>query len=141
MVLPAGVNKATGMEFALRKLGLSPHEVIGVGDSENDFSFLECSECSATVANAVPSIRKLAEIVTKGENGAGLAELIDELIDNDLGRMQGPIQKRMVPIGQRADGSLVRDGALGCPGGPDGLCQGRDQRLPAALRGDVDVRS
>jgi HAD superfamily hydrolase (TIGR01484 family) len=48
MVLPAGVNKATGMEYALRKLGLSPHEVIGVGDAENDFSFLECSECSVS---------------------------------------------------------------------------------------------
>jgi HAD superfamily hydrolase (TIGR01484 family) len=107
MALPPGVNKATGMKYALRKLGLSPHEVIGVGDAENDCSFLESSECSATVANAIPSIRKLAEIVTKGENGAGLAELIDELIANDLGRMQGQIQKRLVPIGRRADGSLV----------------------------------
>lgn len=34
MVLPAGVNKATGMEFALRKLGLSAHEVIAVGDAK-----------------------------------------------------------------------------------------------------------
>lgn len=107
MVLPAGVNKATGMEFALRKLGLSAHEVIAVGDAENDCSFLERSECSATVANGIPSIRKLVDIVTKGENGAGLEELIDELIANDLGRMQGPTQKRQVPIGRRADGSLV----------------------------------
>lgn len=107
MVLPAGVNKATGMEFALRKLGLSAHEVIAVGDAENDCSFMERSECAATVANGIPSIRKIADIVTKSENGAGLAELIDELIANDLGRMQGPIQKRLVPIGQRADGSLV----------------------------------
>lgn len=107
MVLPAGINKATGMDYVLRKLGLSPHEVVGVGDSENDHSFLERSECAATVANAVPSIRKLADIVTKGENGAGLTELIDELIASDLSRMQGQIQKRQVPIGRRADGSLV----------------------------------
>ncbi len=107
MVLPAGVNKATGMEFALRKLGLSAHEVIAVGDAENDCSFLERSECAATVANGIPSIRKLADIVTKGENGAGLVELLDELIANDLDRMQGPAQKRLVPIGRRADGSLV----------------------------------
>lgn len=107
MVLPTGVNKATGMEFALRKLGLSAHEVIGVGDSENDCSFLERSECSATVANALPSIRKLADIVTKGENGLGLAELIDELIANDLVRMQGLIRKRQVSIGRRSDGELV----------------------------------
>jgi hypothetical protein len=26
MILPAGVNKASGMDHALRKLGLSPHE-------------------------------------------------------------------------------------------------------------------
>jgi HAD superfamily hydrolase (TIGR01484 family) len=79
MVLPAGVNKATGMEFALRKLGLSAHEVIAVGDAENDYSFMERSECAATVANGVPSIRKIADFVTKSENGAGLTELIDEL--------------------------------------------------------------
>lgn len=107
MVLPAGVNKATGMDFALRKLGLSPHEVIAVGDAENDCSFLERSECSATVANAVPSIRNLVDIVTKGENGAGLAELIDELIADDLSCMQGRIHKRLIPIGRRADGDLV----------------------------------
>jgi hypothetical protein len=34
-------------------------------------------------------------------------ELLDELIANDLDRMQGPAQKRLVPIGRRADGSLV----------------------------------
>src|SRR5690606_18773180 len=89
MVLPAGVNKASGLEFALRKLGLSAHEVVAVGDSENDSSFLERSECAATVANGVPSIRKLADIVTRAENGAGLAELIDELIETDLARIQG----------------------------------------------------
>ena len=107
MVLPAGVNKATGMDVALRKLGLSKHAVVGVGDSENDFSFLDRSECAATLANGVPSIRKLANIVTKGENGAGLAELIDDLIASDLSRMHGQIQKHLVPIGRRADGRLV----------------------------------
>jgi HAD superfamily hydrolase (TIGR01484 family) len=32
MVLPTGINKATGLEYALRKLGLSLHEVVGIGD-------------------------------------------------------------------------------------------------------------
>lgn len=107
MVLPAGINKATGMDYVLRKLGLSPHEVVGVGDSENDHSFLERSECAATVANAVPSIHKLAAIVAKNENGAGLAELIDELIATDLDHLHGRIEKHLVAIGRRADGSTV----------------------------------
>jgi hydroxymethylpyrimidine pyrophosphatase-like HAD family hydrolase len=107
MVLPAGVTKATGMNCALRKLGLSPHEVVGIGDSENDHSFLERSECAATVANAVPSIRDLAAIITKGENGAGLAELIDELVATDLCRMHGRIPQNLVSIGRRANGTPV----------------------------------
>src|SRR5262245_54169832 len=34
MVLPAGVNKASGLTAALQELELSPHEVVGVGDAE-----------------------------------------------------------------------------------------------------------
>ena len=40
MVLPSGVNKATGLAAALSELGLSPHNVVGVGDAENDHAFL-----------------------------------------------------------------------------------------------------
>ena len=41
MILPSGVNKATGLAAALEELGLSPHNVVGVGDAENDHAFLE----------------------------------------------------------------------------------------------------
>jgi hypothetical protein len=107
MVLPAGINKATGMDHALRRLGLSRHEVVGIGDSENDHSFLERSECAATVANAVPSILQAASLVTKGTNGDGFAELVDELIDTDLSRMQGQLPQHQFVIGRREDGTDV----------------------------------
>jgi hydroxymethylpyrimidine pyrophosphatase-like HAD family hydrolase len=107
MVLPPGVNKASGMVHALRRLGLSPHEVVGVGDSENDHSFLSLSECAATVANAVPSIRKLASLTTQAENGAGLAELIEELIANDLANLEGRIAKNVVVIGRSDEAASI----------------------------------
>ena len=107
MVLPAGVNKTTGLDYALRKLGLSFHETVGVGDAENDHSFLERCECAVAVANAVPSIRRLAAFVTQGEAGQGVAELIDELIANDLSRMQGKLPQNRIAIGLRADGSAA----------------------------------
>ncbi len=107
MVLPAGVNKATGMDFALRKMGLSLHEVVSVGDSENDHSLFEASECAVAVANAVPSIRAAAAWVTRGENGHGVAELIDELIHDDLCRVYGQLTKHLIPIGLREDGTEV----------------------------------
>ena len=106
MVLPPGVNKATGLDYALRKLGLSFHEAVGIGDGENDHSFLERCECAVAVANAAPSIRDMAAFVTQGQDGQGVAELIDELIADDLSRLQDELPQRIV-IGSRMDGELV----------------------------------
>jgi hypothetical protein len=108
MILPTGINKATGLDYALRKLGLSFHEVVGIGDGENDQSFLERCECAAAVANAVPSIRQLATFVTEGEAGLGVAELIEELIANDLARFEGELKQHFITIGSHADGGEVR---------------------------------
>ena len=107
MVLPAGVNKASGMDYVLRKAGLSRHEVVGIGDSENDHSFLNRSECSVAVANAVPSIQQRASLVTQKPNGEGLAELIDELLENDLCRTHTKLTRNRLLIGCRDDGSEV----------------------------------
>src|SRR5205814_5311472 len=58
MVLPSGVNKATGLAAALKELGLSGHDIIGVGDAENDHAFLEHCEFSVAVSNALDSVKK-----------------------------------------------------------------------------------
>ena len=108
MVLPAGVNKATGLEYALRKLGLSRHEVVGVGDAENDHSFLAHCECAVAVANAIPAIQEAAAFVTVAENGKGVIELIDELIAEDLRRMEGKLQQNLILLGTRSDGTEVQ---------------------------------
>jgi hypothetical protein len=108
MVLPPGINKASGLKFALHKLGLSQHEAVAIGDAENDHSFLRYCECGVAVANAVASLKDSAEFVTRGANGDGVAELIDELIANDLERMEGNIERHLVLLGERSDGTEVR---------------------------------
>jgi len=108
MALPPGVNKGSGLQVALRKLGLSQHEAVAIGDAENDHSLLECSECGVAVANAVPSLKERAAFVTKGANGSGVAELIDELVANDLRRMEGRLEQHLLLIGKRGDGTAVR---------------------------------
>jgi hypothetical protein len=107
MVLPPGIDKATGLGYALRKLGLSFHEVVGIGDAENDHSFLERCECSVAVANASPSIVQLADFVTRGKAGQGVAELVEELIADDLFRMQGRLERNLISIGMEANGTEV----------------------------------
>jgi hydroxymethylpyrimidine pyrophosphatase-like HAD family hydrolase len=72
-VLPAGVSKASGLEAALALLKLSPHNVVGIGDAENDHSFLRYCGCAVAVANALPLLKESADFVTDEPRGAGVA--------------------------------------------------------------------
>lgn len=84
MVLPSGVNKATGLGHALRELGLAAESTVGVGDAENDHAFLSACGCGVAVANALPSLKSHARVVTRGSQGAGVLEVIGELLANDF---------------------------------------------------------
>jgi hypothetical protein len=80
MVLPAGVDKASGLRAALARLGISPAEVVGVGDAENDFGFLGLCGCSAAVNNALAALKEQVMCVTRGSRGAGVEELIQKMM-------------------------------------------------------------
>ena len=89
MVLPTGVNKATGLKAALPLLGLAPDEVVGVGDAENDHAFLELCGCQVAVQNALSALKKHACYVTPSTHGAGVAELIDRWLTSGLDDLVG----------------------------------------------------
>ena len=123
MVLPAGINKATGLTAALESLGLSAHEVAAVGDAENDHALLDVSEFSVAVANAVPALKEHADWVTRGANGAGVGELIEELAANDLEPREAARQRRTLLLGTREGDQEVRLSPRGpniLIGGPSG---------------------
>src|SRR5436189_1226111 len=101
MILPSGVNKATGLKVALTELGLSPHNVAGIGDAENDHAFLALCECSAAVADALPTLKKTADLVTAGTSDRGVIELIDELVRDDLASRQSVLTRHQVLLGRR----------------------------------------
>jgi hydroxymethylpyrimidine pyrophosphatase-like HAD family hydrolase len=84
MVLPSGVNKRTGLVAALCELGLSPRNAVGIGDAENDHAFLNLCECSIAVANALPLLKEQADVVLRAANGAGVTEVAEKLVSNDL---------------------------------------------------------
>jgi hydroxymethylpyrimidine pyrophosphatase-like HAD family hydrolase len=108
MVLPAGVNKATGLAAALEPLELSCHNVVGIGDAENDHAFMSLCECSAAVANALPAVRDHADFVTPGDHGAGVAQLIDELLANDLRDREPRLARHHILLGRDGDGREIR---------------------------------
>ena len=84
MVLPSGVNKATGLKKVLKRLEISPHHVVGVGDAENDHAFLESCAVAVAVANALPALQDRCDVVTQRDHGGGVVELIDRMLADDL---------------------------------------------------------
>jgi HAD superfamily hydrolase (TIGR01484 family) len=101
MVLPAGVNKASGLRSALQELGLSFHNVIGIGDAENDHAFLSFCECNVVVANALPSLKQNADWVTNGDHGSGVVELINQVLENDLRYLDERLGRHHLLLGKR----------------------------------------
>ncbi|HET7874394.1 MAG TPA: HAD hydrolase family protein [Methylomirabilota bacterium] len=76
MLLPSGVSKGTGVRRVLGFLGLSFHDVLGLGDAENDLEFFEACGWSGCPADAVEAIRTRADWVFPGADGQAVAAAI-----------------------------------------------------------------
>ena len=105
MVLPSGVNKSTGLDVAFEELGLSRHNVVGVGDAENDHAFLSCCECAVAVDNALQTLKQRADLVTDADRGDGVRELIEHLIENDLADLEPKLARHNILLGRRVSDS------------------------------------
>ncbi|MGV6394096.1 HAD-IIB family hydrolase [Pseudomonas caspiana] len=105
MILPPGVNKASGLAAALRTLGICELNVVGVGDAENDHSFLSICGCSAAVSNAIDSIKASADICLSVDHGRGVCELVDMLLEKDATLV--PIERIGLELGQTIDARKV----------------------------------
>jgi hydroxymethylpyrimidine pyrophosphatase-like HAD family hydrolase len=83
MTLPVGVDKSTGFRAVLAELGLASASVVGFGDAENDLAFLSLCGFSVAVANAIPSLKERVHLVTSGEDGAGVVEVLQKLLTTE----------------------------------------------------------
>lgn len=108
MVVPAGVNKATGLQMALAELGLSLHNTVAVGDAENDHAFLSSCECGVAVSDALSALKERADMVTVGGYGAGVVELIDSMIAGDLQEAAPQLARHDILLGKGSGDSDVR---------------------------------
>ena len=113
MVLPSGVSKETGLRAALRRLGVSPHNTVGVGDAENDHAFLRSTGFAVAVANAVPALAEAADLVTRAPNGAGVRELIDGPLRLDLEEYRPHLLERTIELGVDDRGEPVTYPVIG----------------------------
>lgn len=101
MLLPAGISKETGVRRALEHLGLSFHDVLAIGDAENDLALFAACGWSACPSDAVEMVRARVDFVLPGRDGQAVAAAIAGPIRE--GRLAGePSAQRRIPLGWAA---------------------------------------
>jgi hydroxymethylpyrimidine pyrophosphatase-like HAD family hydrolase len=100
LILPPGIDKASGMNEALRELGVSRHNLVAIGNAENDLPLLASAEHAVVVSNAAESVKRAADRVTRGEYCDGFLELARDLIATDLA---SSVPRRRVVLGKGED--------------------------------------
>ena len=87
MLLPAGVSKGRGAERIFQTLGLSFHDVMGLGDAENDLDLFRACGWTGCPGDAVDALKEQADWVFPGEDGQAIASAIT-----------GPILQGLLPV-------------------------------------------
>jgi Cof subfamily protein (haloacid dehalogenase superfamily) len=76
-LLPEGISKGAALPVLAGMLGISPEQVVAVGDNLNDLTMLQTAGLGVAVANAHPDLKAVAgHVVCSCEQGA-VAEVID----------------------------------------------------------------
>jgi hydroxymethylpyrimidine pyrophosphatase-like HAD family hydrolase len=85
MALPQAVSKATGLQAMLTALRCSPHNMLAIGDAENDHELVRLAEVGAAVEWGSPTLRAAADTVVPGSGPPAVAAYIRALaVDSHL---------------------------------------------------------
>ncbi len=101
MILPQGVSKATGLAAVLDALRLSAHNVLAVGDAENDHALLGAAEIGVAVEWGSAALKARADEVLPGAGPAALAGFIDKVSEQAAAGGTLPVRRarRRVALG------------------------------------------
>ena len=106
MVLPSGVNKASGLREVMRTLRLSPHNAIAIGDAENDHDLLEICELGVAVAWGSEALKQRADEILPGSGPEAVASFIREFVKQPR-LAPARVGRRRVLLGEDSTGEPV----------------------------------
>lgn len=79
-ITPLGVTKATGVQKWAEYHGMSSDQIMGFGDSDNDFEFLQAVGWGVAMGNATPEVKAVAHRVIGSTNDNGLATYLESIL-------------------------------------------------------------
>lgn len=75
-VMPEGVNKGMALIRLGKRLGITPDQMVAVGDSDNDAAMLHVVGMPVAMGNAVPELKKFAKYIAADNDADGVAEVV-----------------------------------------------------------------
>lgn len=78
-IVPYGSSKGATVARILRRLGRSAEHTVAFGDGENDIEMLQWAGIGVAMGNANEVVRNSADIVTKGHDHDGIAEVLGKI--------------------------------------------------------------
>jgi len=81
-VVHGNATKQYGVYEIAKMLGISTHEIIGIGDGYNDFAMLMACGLKIAMGNAVPELKNIADFIAPPIEEDGVATVIEKFILN-----------------------------------------------------------
>lgn len=79
-ILDPGASKGSALQALAAHLGISPDEVIAVGDGDNDISLLSAAGLAVAMGNAPDPVKAVADYITLDVEESGLAAAIERFL-------------------------------------------------------------
>lgn len=79
-IMPKGVDKASSIDYLLRKEGLTKDDIICCGDGFNDISMIKYAGVGVAMANAQDAVKEAADFITGSCDEDGLVTVIQKFI-------------------------------------------------------------
>ncbi|KAL2237054.1 UNVERIFIED_CONTAM: Endoribonuclease YBEY, chloroplastic [Sesamum indicum] len=75
-IVPPGSSKGSGVGILLDHLGVSPKEVMAIGDGENDVEMLKLASLGVALSNGSEKAKAVADVIGISNNEDGVADAI-----------------------------------------------------------------
>ena len=105
MLLPEGINKATGVRRALEEIGCSEHNLVAFGDAENDLPLFAMAEMAVAARGAVPGVVAVADEHLSRQDAPAVAQYIHQVVTR-RGLLPTPARHDLL-LGRPADGTAA----------------------------------
>ncbi|KAM1134126.1 hypothetical protein ACFX19_043995 [Malus domestica] len=75
-IVPPGTSKGSGVSMLLDHLGITPKEIMAIGDGENDIEMLELACLGIALGNGVEKTKTVANVIGLSNDENGVADAI-----------------------------------------------------------------